>query len=319
MIDDYALRMVEQAGRGLSNIKQVKEKVLPEGLIEHGRIINEIEFYHFMKETVLEWGIKRRPVQFFAPDSLVIMRKEIVPTHVKDNEIKEYFNLEFGHSIYLPFENPAFDVYILPKNEATSEQREALLFAVPLEELKKYSEVFIDVGLKPNVCDIRSLAVYRYFYSIEQVRPAEVYLFFEFNLQSVAITIFSDHQPEFLRFQALEIQLKDWVGHQVSEQEISWKYVGGESYLNGIIEDQMIELDRIMNFYRYSIHKGRKMVTHIVLYGDSPKLDQVYQTIKKHFQLPVTILNGYTSPEKMTNIPRSFIPLLGLSLKGEFQ
>ncbi|RKO61106.1 type IV pilus biogenesis protein PilM [Caldibacillus debilis] len=316
IVDDYAIRCAEQRGSGLEEIT-LMEKPVPEGMVEQGRIADEIAFYEFFKGTVQEWGIKRRKVRFCVPDSLVSMKKETVPEHVKENELKAYFHMEIGNSIYLPFENPAFDVCLLPERDANDGKRKALLFSVPLEELNKYSEIFIDAGLKPVQCDIRSLSAYRYFAAVEGAKPGKVYLFLEVNLNWLGITIFSDDLPEFMRYQDLDIPLKNWRCVPAGENAFTWEYAGDETYLSGLLEDQMVELERIMNFYRYSIHKGRRTVTGIILYGDYPDLAKVRERIEENFTLPVTILNGYAFPEKIAALPRSFIPVLGLALKGE--
>ena len=49
-------------------------------------------------------------------------------------------------------------------------------------------------------------------------------------------------------------------------QELAFIYFMGDprsdyQYLVGMIDDQMIELERMMNFYRYSLHKGEKAVS----------------------------------------------------------
>ncbi|RZI52718.1 hypothetical protein EW027_03470 [Aeribacillus pallidus] len=316
VIDDYALRMVDHSGGDLTNIKHFKEKSIPNGLLEHGRILDEMEFYHFMKETVKEWGIKRRNVQFYAPDSLVIMRKVKFPAHLKDKEINGHFIMELGHTLYLPFDNPIFDVSPLP-GKADTQEREGLLFAVPEDEMRKYTEILIDAGLKPVAADIRSIGVYRYFqYTYMTKNTDEAYLFLELNLNSIMISIFSENQPEFLRFQDLDIQMNDWTSYQYDDDLLTWTYHGDEAQFLGLIDDQIMELERIMNFYRYSIHKGQKAISKIMLLGDFPNLDLIRKKIEDQFQIPVTILDAYLSPEKIDKVPRHFIPALGLALKG---
>ncbi|NCU16938.1 type IV pilus biogenesis protein PilM [Pallidibacillus pasinlerensis] len=319
VFDDYALRMVEYNGGGLSKVKNVQEKAIPNGLLEHGRISDELEFYDFMKGTVQDWGIKRRNVRFYVPDSMLIMKKVEFPAELKDDEIKGHFYMELGQTLYLPFDNPIFDVYPLPQTNVNSSTREGLLFSVPEEELMKYVEIFEDAGLKPIVADIRSLGVYRYYLTIyPNANIDEAVLFFEMNLNSINISIFSNNQPEFLRYLDLDISMEDWqADHDAQDNNLRWNYIGDNNNLSGLIDDQMIELERMMNFYRYSLHKGENMVSKICLLGDYPNMELIQNKIARVTPVPVEILDAYLSPEKTSQVPRVYIPALGLALKGE--
>src|SRR5699024_7725627 len=112
VIDDYVIRMDESSGEELSTVKLIKEEPLPSGLIEYGKIVDEIQFYGFMKNIVQKWGIKNQQVRFYVPSSLVIMRAVEYPAHLKKENIKEYFMMEIGETIHLPFQNPIFDIHI---------------------------------------------------------------------------------------------------------------------------------------------------------------------------------------------------------------
>lgn len=318
VIEDYAIRLVEYTGGGLQKVKNVKEKAVPYGLIEHGRILDEMEFYTFLKETVREWGIKRRQVRFYVPDSLVIMKKESFPANLPENEIVGHFYMELGQTLYLPFDEPIFDVYPLPLTDKDSPTREGLLFAVPKDEIVKYTTIFEDAGLKPVAADVRALGIYRFYEAIRQDEFFdEAVLFFELNLNSISISIFSDNRPEFLRYLDLDISLKDWEVTQSEDGTLAWQFIGDEARYLGLLDDQMIELERIMNFYRYSLYKGEKMVTRIVLLGDFPNLDIVRNKVKQTASVPVQIMNASLSSSTDQQLSRSFIPALGLALKGE--
>ncbi len=318
VIDDYAIRMVDYPGGDLTKVKSFEERAIPDGLLEHGRILDDMEFYQFMKDLVQDWGLKRRHVRFYVPDSLMIMKKVEFPAQLKDEDVKGHFYMELGRTFYLPFENPIFDVYPLPVTDPSSSKREGLLFAVPEEELNKYTAVFEDVGLIPVVADVRSIGIYRYYrYLQPEMNPEEAILFFELNLNSIVISIFSEHKPEFLRFLDLDVSLKDWRCDVEEDGSLKWVFQGDEEAFYGLLDDQMIELERIMNFYRYSLHKGEKQVSRVILLGDFPRLDIISKKVSTTIPTPIRILDAYLSPAKTGQVNRVFIPSLGLALKGE--
>src|SRR5699024_6531568 len=276
VIDDYVIRMAESSGEELSTVKLIKEEPLPSGLIEYGKIIDEIQFYEFMKNIVQKWGIKNKQVRFYVPSSLVIMRPVEFPAHIEEEKIKEYFMIEIGESIHLPFKNPIFDIHslsLLPNYTTDDEfpkeeKRPGTLFAVPEDEIVKYTEIFADVSLKPIAADVKELGIYRYFNQIDHVDREKSYLFFECNLTSINLSIFHNHQLEFLRYQQLNLETENWSTSLEENDRLYWSYHGNEEQKIGAIEDQINELERIMNFYRYSLHNGEREITKMIILGD---------------------------------------------------
>lgn len=308
VIDDYVIRMVENNGKDLSSIKITAEKSLPANTIKNGEIIDELNFLKFMKESVAEWGIKNRYVRFYVPQDLIIMRDIDIPEKVNKEEIKQYITMEIGNTIHFPFKNPVFDLCDIQGEENVDK---VTVLAAPEEEIIKYVEAFTDVKLLPLAVDAQALGIYRYYLKQQgNPHPDQVNLFFELNLKSVNISVFNQERIEFLRYQPLNIPMSDW---QVSkeEQAISWNYIGDEAHLHNEIEEQVEELYRLMNFYSYSIHKGEKKVTNIVLLGDYPYLQDVKKKLQDRYELPVMSLTTENA-----ELGSTFIPVQGLALKG---
>ncbi len=111
-----------------------------------------------LEECVDEWKIRNRKVRFLIPESLVIIRKVMIPAEIKDDEINGYLYLELGTSIHLPFEEPVFDAVVLSEE---NDKKEILLFAAPEENVLEYSQLFSDVKLHPIQAEVSPLALYR--------------------------------------------------------------------------------------------------------------------------------------------------------------
>lgn len=325
VIDDYVIRMAESDRDGRSVTKSLKEKPIPAGLIESGKITDEIHFYEFMKELVQKWGIKHRKVRFYVPNSLVIMRPVEFSRKIKEENVKEYFMMEIGETIHLPFQQPIIDIHspsfkqdVTPSSDISNqEKRQGILFAVPEEEVVKYTEIFADASLKPIAADVKELGVYRYFYEKDQAERGKSYLFFELNLTSINLSIFHNDQLEFLRYQPLNVDIEGWEATCKANKLLDWTYLGDESQQLGVIEDQINELERIMSFYRYSLHKGKQQVTDIIILGDYPNLAHVYQKINNQYDIATTLLDGDLFEGNDKKATTAFIPALGLSLKED--
>lgn len=321
VIEDYILRIIETNGHDISTVKLFEERIVPSGLIEHGKITDEIAFYEFMKELVKELGFKNRQVRFNVPNSIVIMRQVDLPTNLKGRkEINEYLEMEIGKSIHLPFQEPIFDFPDIEVDmmEIHNEKKQLTLFAAPGGELRKYTEIFADVGLKPISADVGILGNYRYFYYMHQVSKEQVYLIVEINMSSIHLGIFQDHQLEFLRYQDLDVELATSRQDAIIDNK-ALEYTQSKEVIKGLMQDQVNELERVMNFYRFSLHKGEKMVTNIILLGDYPSLGDIYKLMKNRYdEISIARLHGHLSQTKDKEINAAFIPALGLAIKGAF-
>lgn len=314
MIDDYVVRIAENKDHDLATIRLLEERELPRDLIQHGKIIDELGFYQFMKELVHYWKLKHREVRFYVPNPLVIMRHVDIPIELETEAINTYFMEEVGRSIHFPFSPPLLDVFVPNMNQEQTEQetKKGILFAAPEEEILKYIGVFEDVGWTPTAIDIQPLGVFRYFHHQYKAQREKVYLLFECNLLSTNISIFYRHSPEFIRFQQLDLQRADWQADTKYSNDLNWSFVPAVERWNRVMEDELTELQRIIDFYRYSLYKGEKTVDAIILYGDMPHLSSIAEKIKAYVSIPVTILQGNVENENI-----AFVPVLGLALKGD--
>jgi len=244
----------------------------------------------------------------FVPQSLIILREIELPEDVKKDKVKEYIQFEIGNTIHFPFKNPIFDIY----KEGTQSNKVTVL-AAPEDELLKYTHTFADVSLKPTAAEIQPLGIYRYFLHTQPDSHEEkVYMIVEYNLSSVNISVFYKHRVEFLRHQPLPLSKDYW---EYNEEIAAYEFTGDSIRYQGEIEDQLNEIDRLRNFYRFSIHHGEKEVNELLIVGDSPELIKIAELIKQRFNLSTRVLEV----EEQINgnpIQSSFIPALGLALRG---
>ncbi|MBU8905046.1 type IV pilus biogenesis protein PilM [Desertibacillus haloalkaliphilus] len=313
-INDYVVRMVENKNHTLPGVVRTRERELPAGIVENGKVVDELAFVGMIESCVRDWGIKNRPVQFFVPDSTVIMKKVEVPLDVADDEVNGYIMMELGSSIHLPFSNPVLDVHVLPAVEG-QDVREGFLFAAPEDEVLTYTELLDEAKLKPIAADVTALALYRYFYQQDIAATKSNYLFAKFDLTTVNISIFSEHHPEFIRHQTLDLGNDAWTSsYQQETKQLSWRYKGNEEEIWSKLDDQLQEIERILNFYRYSMHQGNKQVTNIIVTGDHPYLTGIKEQLAERVEIPVSITEAKETDGKQS-FSQGFIATIGLSLK----
>ncbi|PLR79558.1 hypothetical protein CU635_22650 [Bacillus canaveralius] len=102
----------------------------------------------------------------------------------------------------------------------------------------------------------------------------------------------------------------------------AWNYkteqfelTGSRSEVLNPLEDIYKEIDRVMNFYHYSLNQGSRQVTKIIVDGDHPWLDEIFAELNKRFSVRAEKITNRAitgSPDKLLT---PFHVNLGLGLK----
>ena len=311
-VNEYVIRAIVMNSPDL-NQAAVYEHPLKVGVIEGDTIRDEMALYDELKELVHKWGMKRYDVRFFVPDSLVMMKTFEHPSDVISSKLKSYVEMELGQTIHLPFSQPLIDVYDEKPNDG-----EATLFAAPSEEINKMSGLLDDTSLTPTVADVRSLATIRFLEKIDIFTVNQSYLITDWSITGVSISIYTPGKLEFLRYQTIETPLPKWHNRHVDEREVQFYYDGEIEEYRMQLMDQIAEIDRILNFYRFSLYKGEKAVDKIIVLGDSPELDYITTEIRANYETPIHYIDNSIVQSVYTKFKAKHVPLIGLVLKEAF-
>jgi len=306
---DYVIRALVMKGPSIEQA-QLYEIPLPKGIIEEGNINDEMALFELFKEHAANWGGKKQGVRLFVPDVSVLLKSFEHPTDIQPSELLGYVQMEIGHSIHVPFDEPLVDVY-----DHTPGDGKAILFAAPSDEIYKLMGLFLDIKMTPEVADIRSLSNLRILEKIEFVDEHKTYLIADWSINELSICIFSFGQVEFLRFQMIETELEKWNSQINSDQDIEYTYQGDLHEYQMLVMDAVLELDRMMNFFRYSLHKGEKTVDELVVMGDNPILSQIADTLTENLTVPVKLVDDEVVNKYFPGFKAKHAALLGLALK----
>lgn len=289
------------------------ERLLPNGIISNGKIQDYESLAMILDECVDEWKLRNRKVRFLIPESLVIIRKVMIPAEIKDDEMNGYLYLELGTSIHLPFEDPVFDAVVLSE---TNDKKEILLFAAPEENVMEYSQLFSGVKLHPMEAEVSPLALYRLYDHLGQAQEGENLLIVQFDLNTICICIFEQTIPIFMHYLPIELDEEKWDITYSSMEKEKLQFIGAESDLLFQFEDVYKEITRLMDFYRYSLHQGKKQVSKVLLHGDHPMLSVIKKELEKRLEIPLETIAYSETQSKENSLPRTHYLALGLALKG---
>lgn len=311
-VNEYLIRAIVMNNPDI-NEATIFEHSLPPGIIEGDLVKDEMTLFETLKELILKWGIKKYDIRFFVPDSTVMMKTFEHPRDIESSMLKGYVEMELGRTIHLPFSNPLIDVYDEKQNDG-----EATLFAAPAEEITKMAGVLDDLSLHPTHSDVRALSTIRYLEHVKTFVSNKSYLITDWSINGLSISIYTPGKLEFLRYQSIETNRLDWKSQESTESDVEFSNVGEMDDYRLRLIDQIAEIDRILNFYRFSLYKGEKAVDEIIILGDSPEMDYIVNEMRSTYDTPIQFINDSRVQNSYPNLNAKYIPLIGLVLKEAF-
>jgi type IV pilus assembly protein PilM len=312
VINDHSIRFIELKQSNPPAAQRWSERFLMPGIIVDGKIVDFEALSNILDECIDEWKIKRRSIRFIVPDSLVIIRKVSIPADIQEDEIKGYLYLELGSSIHLPFEEPVFDYYQLGTNGKT---KDLLLFAAPEQVVMEYAELFSNLKLIPVAADISPLSLYRLYEQLGHSSESEVVFTVQFDLTGVNLCIFEDSVPLVMRHFSLQFNIEDWEVRQDFGM-IAFKYKGDSEELVIQFEEIFKEINKLHDFYRYTLSNEKRDITKYLLDGDHPMVSAIHAEMIDRIEAPVERITLETDIKgKAENLPSNLLLSLGLALK----
>jgi len=297
---DKSIRFMETIYKSELEIMQMDEQSLTPGIIKDGKIVDDVMLKMVLEQCVDKWDIKRREVRFLIPDPFIIVRQMKVPADIQEDELNGYLFLETGTSIHLPFEDPVIDSVILRKVER---EQEILLVAAPREIVDSYIRLLEDVKLKPVVAEISPLSLYRLYKTSGMTRKNDHLVLLNCDEDLLTMSIFHQDLPIFVRPITAE-----------SLQQSTIEMIGEEA--SYYMDDAIIEIEKVMDFYRYTLNQGKVEINRVILSGDHGELSIIEERLRSRLQLPIEQhpFEKYTTVDGKVVYP-SHYSVLGLSLK----
>lgn len=273
-------------------------------ILHEERIIDPSLLENRLNALVTEKKWKNAQASILLPDNFVIVREEKIPAQLAPSEIKAYLSLHMGQLIRSPFKETRFHFELLEKGEV---EQTVLLMLYPEDIIKEYESTLQTVSLNPVVADISSLCLYRLIRQQNDIQPTadKHIMVLQWGTLNNVVMVFNQDFPKFSR-QSRLIRLVD-LWEVTPDGEWTWKE--DVESLEEAIAETLDVLERLLEFYRYSVTNGEAGVTDIYLMGDFPNLEQVREQLSKRFVQPIHMLQV---PEIGCS---KFFPLYGLATK----
>jgi type IV pilus assembly protein PilM len=287
------------------------EYPLPTGIVVDEIVIDELAFFDLLKGLAKNWNIAKHDLRFFVPDHSVMMRTFEHPKDLSVDELKGYVEMELGRTIHLPFENPLIDVY-----DPKADDGEAVIFAAPSEEVVKLMHLYEDVHLHPTVLDVQTLSNIRFLDSTTLFSPEKTYLIADWSINAVSISIYSNGNVDFLRYQPSENPSRNWRYSKDESGSNVFTYEGVIEEYHIPLTNHVYEIERILNFYHFSLHKGEKAVDQLIVMGENPEMDYIVAQMRSAVDIPIQIIDDAYVRKSYSQFGAQHTALIGLALKG---
>lgn len=280
------------------------ELVFDNHILNDGEIINEPLLSSRLDVLVKEKKWKNAKVHILLPNKFIVLRKEWIPAQLVRDEITDYLQLHIGQSIHLPIENPIFEYEVIERNE---EQQKVLIVAYPLDKVQEYKRLIEKVSLTPAVADFNTFGFYRIAEREAMINENKHTLMIEWNPYDIALMVYHQNQPKFFRQNQFPEMMEGW--EQTSQGE--WRWEKTQEELDQSLLNKTDELERMVNFYNYSVLHGKDNIQEIILTGYYPDLVSIKKLLTSHFAVDVSILN------LPLELNQKYAALYGLTLKAE--
>ncbi len=203
-----------------------------------------------LQAFILRNRVRNWPAIISIPNDRVIVRYMKMPV-VPDEALRQMVSIEIGNTIHLPFEDPVFDVIsVKPLSELEEGMQSIVLIAAPKNLILEMVDIVKNVGLKPIAIDLEPIALWRYARR-NLIDLAGLTVLIDLREQLISFSIFLDDSLYFLR----EV-----------DGDFTFDLTNSEGNIATIINDINYELNRVMNFFNFSLAGTTLSANQILLY-----------------------------------------------------
>lgn len=291
-VSDHQMKIVElkKSGKNKFWLTKFITMEVPQGVIQNGVIQDEDKLVECLKDIKKQYKLRAQRVHISINSTNILLRPihlEPLPKKYLDNAIE----LEIANNMQLPFTDFTYDYVILDSNKdqrmsdlEPSNLIEIMLVIASKSMLEQYMNVFHKLRMEVTCVDLAPLAMYRVLAKERGEQSIEkVLLGINIHPNFVEITIFHQSILQFSRNVMLE-QHNYWASNNDMESEPKFNI---ESYSIDLLR----ELERIVNFYQYTLNNRDIELNEIVVTGQLPvEWDRLVQQIQSYFNVPTHIL-----------------------------
>jgi type IV pilus assembly protein PilM len=322
-ITDYCIKLVQL----ISTRKQemIVEKCfiekLPQQVVVDGRIMDRARLTQVLQSMMAKLEIKTKKVHLVLPSELIMVRFLKLPD-IAHKDLNKLVDFEMKHNIHLPFDSPIYDFTKLNSNVEEvigMHQCDVMLVAAPKELITEYDEVLTAASLQTLSMEFKALSLFRVMEYSNIVDMNSAVLVIDINEHLSDLSIFHEGQLKITRSIPLDFTIGAANSKVDEDQELFHPYVDQDTEFTNVCHDLGFEMERLINFYRYTLNNRDHEITRVLVAGDVPRLQALAMILAERLNLDIELMKSdriqSTMPDFDQIFPSIAVPI-GLALRG---
>lgn len=319
-----AVRVVELQFKKSLRLQNMNAQPLGLGALGRDSGVNWVGVDNTLRQVLKDFKVKGKRAHVAIPSALTVIRQLSLPDFA-DDELREVIEFELTNSIHLPFADAVFDFVRCPKSE--DDERDGNISVILIAADRAFVEMLVKclrgIGVRVVDIDVRSLATYRVLKRLGSL--SKTFVLVESDRRGTKIHVFHDGLLYLTRQVAVEL-IKDRVeksevGADVGrlddlsgslqadirntadtsfQANASLQENAAEEARNLAVEQLSNtayvtrmgdELDRTMNFFRYTLNQRSAEFHEIIFTGSTAITADVTSALSERVGVPVRELS----------------------------
>jgi type IV pilus assembly protein PilM len=208
-------------------------------------------------------------------------------------------------------------------SESPPQVCDVMLAAAPQELVLQYMEVMKSAGLTVCGIDIKALALFRIIELTEPVQPDGTMLVVEVNQTYTDLSIFHHRQLKITRSVPLSFEEAKKEEAKPADND-PFRFFqefeeSSDSQFQNTCGDLVHELERLMNFYRYTLNNRTQEFDTLVLSGDAVRLIDIQKLLSERLDARIVLMGTdklrTVDDDSFDQFPAFAVPI-GLGMRG---
>ena len=302
----------------------------PEGTIEDGKIINEMDLKNALGAFLRKKGVKIKDAVCTTNSSSIISREIVIPV-VEEDEIDTVIKYEIEQYLPIRLEDYVFQHKIIEKiADSEGAKYKVNVVAYPQVVAKSYFDLLTALDMNPFILDVNFNSLNK-ISSYSHMTNGGTVAFVDMGATSINVTIFKDEKIDFTRIikyggnnidYALSTKLDMSIKATESEkiEKASLIRVSEDDVLNLTLEetmdDMLGELERILQFYNNQ-SVGKK-IENIIVFGGTSNIEGIERYMERKLNIKtikVNSLSGVDFAERTDSSIGRYLNALGAIIR----
>ncbi|SDC46858.1 Tfp pilus assembly protein, ATPase PilM [Paenibacillus sp. UNCCL117] len=216
--------------------------------------------------------------------------------------------------------DPFADLDKQSQDKPEEELCDVMLVAVPRAMVEEYMALFKQAGIRLGSIEIKAMSLFRCLQT-EREQPQGTFLLIDVNETICDVNVFADSQLKISR--NVQVAFGEEPSKEPQEDSFSWlsdPADSGDSGFHHACSELAHELERLINFYKYTLNNRNEEFLVLYIAGDVKRLDEIAEYLQNRLSLKAAKLivqADWDRPLRSIKLaPEAFAASIGLALRG---